>query len=221
MIEDSDLRQAIESELRERQREEASDVSASVHRGVVQLTGRTGTYCEKYFIERAIRAIAGVSDVVNEIEVRISPLSPPPDSELRCEVLRALHTEVPAIFDRLTVNVHDGEVTLGGTVQYHFLKERAESAVRRLGHIATVHNTITLDPQALAREVQEHIDQYLRHSVDTVRPSGCRISACASDGKVTLSGAVSSEEIRALAERAAWSVEGVKSVTNGISVLQS
>jgi osmotically-inducible protein OsmY len=207
---DGDILRDIGTELRERQCNEPSHVVAQAHCGVIRLTGSASTYCEKYAIERAVRDIEGVAGVVNDIEVQISPLAPLSDEQLRCEVLRALQTEVPAIFDRLTVSVHDGEVTLEGTVDYAFFHERAEMAVRRLGHVSTVHNAITLEPRALAQEVEQHIRQSLH--------AGVECSASASHGEITLTGIVSSDEARVLAEQAAWSVPGVLQVRNDLTV---
>jgi osmotically-inducible protein OsmY len=150
MRDDVEIQHAVDAELCARQRDEPSNVSAVVRRGVVRLSGFTGTYHEKYAAETAIRAIAGVTDVINDIETHLVTSTHPSDAALRCEVMRALQTEVPSLCERLTVEVHNGEVTLKGSAGCYFLRERAESAVWRLGSIVTVHNAITLDPEALA-----------------------------------------------------------------------
>lgn len=142
---DSEIQRAVDAELRARQRDEPSNVSGAVHGGVVRLSGSARSYCEKYAVERAIRDIAGVTGVLNEIETRIAASAHLPDAEIRCHVLRALQTEVPRIFDHLQVEVGNGEVTLRGSVGCRFLSERAESAVRRLGSVVTVHNSIAVD----------------------------------------------------------------------------
>jgi osmotically-inducible protein OsmY len=199
---DNEIQTAIEAELRARP---DSHVSATVHQGVVRLSGFTRSYCEKYLVEQAVRGIAGVTEVINEIETQVTPSAHPSDANLRCEVVRALQTEVPSIFERLGIEVRDGAVTLSGVVGCHFLRERAESAVRRLGHIATVHNTIEVEAESLVREVQELLE-------------GSGIRATASHGEVTLSGSVASAEARTHAEQAAWSVPCVMNVINELVV---
>jgi osmotically-inducible protein OsmY len=143
---DSDIQRAIDAELHARQRDERSNVTAAVQGGVVRLSGFTRSYCEKYAIETAMRAIAGVSEVLNEIETRIEPAAHLSDTEIRCHVLQAVETEVPSVFKQLQIDVRDGEVTLKGRVGCPFLRQRAESAVRRLGSIVTVHNAIAIEP---------------------------------------------------------------------------
>lgn len=205
---DAEIQRAIGEELRARRDEGSSDLSATVHQGVVRLSGTAGSYCEKYAAEQAARAIPGVAQVINEIETRVARAASPPDHDLRCEVLRALQTEVPSIFDRLSVEVRDGAVTMSGVVGCHFLRERADSAVRRLGSIVTVHNAIQLEPAVLVAEVLRRVP-------------GMGIDASARNGEITLSGTVESDEVRALAERAAWSVPCVASVRNELEIRPS
>jgi len=106
------------------------------------------------------------------------------------------------------VRVQGGKVTLDGVLGCRFMRERAESAVRRLGNIATVHNAITLEAEALSSEVQERVGD-------------ANVSACASCGEVTLTGSVSSDAARIRAEQAAWSVPGVQRVMNNITIRSS
>lgn len=218
MREDSEIQRAVDAELRARQRDELSQVSAVVHRGVVRLSGFTGSYGEKYAVERAIRAIAGVADVLNEIETHITPAAQASDAALQCEVSRALQTEVPSIVERLTVEVRNGEVTLKGSVGCCFVRERAESAVRRLGSIVTVHNAITLEPEALVSEVQRRVDALCHVMPSASNARNAEICASASGCEVTLTGNVDCTDARALAEQAAWSVPGVLSVRNEIAI---
>lgn len=218
MREDSEIQRAIDAELRARQGDETSNVSATLHCGVVRLSGFTSSYCEKYAVEGVIRAIPGVADVLNEIETHTVPSAHPSDAELRCEVLRALQTEVPSIFDRLTINVRDGAVTLEGSVGCCFLRERAESAVRRLGSLVTVHNAITLEPAALMGEVQRRVDALCHVLPGSSNARNTEVRASATDAEITLTGSVECTEARVLAEQAAWSVPGVLKVRNQITL---
>lgn len=214
MRSDTEIRLEVEAEVNLRLGGEPMRVDALVHDGIVMLSGFVCSYAEKYGIENAVKTLAGVAGVVNEIEVRSASCQPSSDDHIRNEAIRALRTEVPAAFDRLKVLVRDGEVTLAGTVAWQFLRERAEYAVRRVGGITVVHNMITLEPEALSREVKDAIEQALRRTSWTAAGD---LSVQAQEGSVTLRGHVPSDADRQIAEQAAWSVHGVVTVKNELA----
>jgi osmotically-inducible protein OsmY len=221
MRDDSEIQKVIDAELLARRDDERSTLTATIHRGVVRLGGFTASYCEKFAAERAIREIPGVVEVINEIEAHVASSVHPSDVELRCEVLRALQTEVPSVFDRLHVDVHAGEVTLSGSVGCHFLKQRAESAVRRLGTVVTVHNAILLDEKTLVSEVQQRVDALCHVMPGASTAANAAICARVQGNEITLTGSVECSEARALAEQAAWSVPGVQGVRNEIAIQEA
>lgn len=207
---DSDIRADVDAELRARSRCDGV-VTAAVHEGVVKLEGFTCSYCEKQLIGAAVRQIEGVCGVVDEIEVHLTSSAQPTDAQLHCEVMRALRTEVPAVAGAIHASVHHGEVSLTGTVEYRFLKARAESAIRRLVGVTVVHNAITLDPRVLEREVEEAVS-------DLVTGEHVDVRVRVRDGEVTLTGQVPTDSGRHLAARAAWSVPEISSVRNEVVV---
>jgi osmotically-inducible protein OsmY len=211
---DSELQREAAAVLAESGCDEPEHIEVTVHEGIVKLSGYTCSYREKYRIEDAIRLNPEVAGVVNDIEVRIPNARPLTDEDMRRAVDRALRTEVPTVCDRLHAQVHDGEVTLTGSVAWSFLRERAENAIRRLAHVSVFHNAITLEPEALSREVAEAITRRLQGASpdDTTDVS---VTAC--EGRITLLGHLHSPEQRRLAEQAAWSVHGVTAVDNQIT----
>jgi osmotically-inducible protein OsmY len=62
-------------------------------------------------------------------------------------------------------------------------------------------------------------DADIKTAVDTAISSVSGVSASVTEGVVTLTGTVASEDVKATAENAAKAVKGVKSVTNSINVV--
>jgi osmotically-inducible protein OsmY len=216
MTSDADIQRRALSQLSLRRPcDEDEDVSACVHEGIVRLSGFTCSYCEKNRIEDAVRQLAGVAGVVNEIEVRLRSHERLSDAELECEARRAIATEVPAVSGRVTATVRGGQVVLRGIVPYHFLRERSESAVRRLAGVTVIHNEIQVEAAAIATEVRRSIGARLsQKSSDEAR----QVSVETNGPEVTLRGRVATANERHLIEQAVWAVPGVAEVRNHIIV---
>jgi osmotically-inducible protein OsmY len=214
MRSDADIQRDVEYELRSCPHTDEMDIRVQVHDGVVRLTGFACSYFEKHHAESNARRVGGVASVVNDIELHLCSAEHLSDEELRASALRALRTEVPHVCDRVEVLVKGGEITLWGSVAWHFLRERAESAIRRLVGVTVIHNAITIEPEALTREIRQRIEAALHCNV--CAESG-PISVETRGGDVTLRGQVHSGTERLLAEQAAWSVQGVTAVSNLIS----
>lgn len=215
MNSDAQIQRAVEAELRSRPPVEEMHVAASVHEGIVRLTGFVRSYCEKYRTENTVKRVAGVAGVVNDIEVRLTSAEHLSDEQLRCAAIGALQTEVPALCDRINVRVHSGQITLEGSVDWHFLRERAESAVRRLRGVTIIHNAIAIEPAALAAEIQRRIEFAFTRGAT---PGTTEISVDALGSEVTLRGHARSSTQRHLAEQTAWAVPCVTKVKNDITV---
>jgi osmotically-inducible protein OsmY len=112
--------------------------------------------------------------------------------------------------------VKDGWITLEGNVDWYYQKNAAEFAVKYLGAVKGVTNSIKLKPQVSTIEVKDEIEAALkRHAEVDAR----RISVQAADGKVTLRGNVQSWFEKVEAGTAAWAAPGVTEVNNQISVV--
>lgn len=127
------------------------------------------------------------------------------------------------VFDDLSYQVApDGAVTLKGAVVDPTLKSDAESAVKRIEGVERVDNQIQVLPtspgddrirRATYRAIygNEVLNQY---SLRAVPP----IHIIVNNGHVTLTGAVSSQMDKQVAEVQAKSVPGVFSVTNDLQL---
>ena len=71
MKSDAEIEEDVREELEWDPDLDASDIAISVKNGVVTLTGFARSYTDKYEAEAAVKRVAGVVGVANDIEVRI------------------------------------------------------------------------------------------------------------------------------------------------------
>jgi osmotically-inducible protein OsmY len=212
---DSDIKRDVEDELRWDADIDATDIGVAVHNGVVTLSGFVRSYAQKTEAERDAKRVAGVVGVANDIEVRLPVLDQRPDPEIARDAANALKAELPFSSENIKVIVRDGWLTLEGTVEWNYARERAESSVKRVRGAKGVSNAITLKPKVQPHEVRRKIEDALRRSAEL---DASRITVQANGDEVILRGTVKSWAERQEAERAAWAAPGVTRVENRITI---
>jgi osmotically-inducible protein OsmY len=206
------LRDAITRQLDWDPEVDASAIGVAAAGGTVTLTGYIDTYAGKLAAERAAKRVQGVRAVANELEVRLRLERT--DVDVANDVLQALdlHSSVP---DNIQAAVHNGHVTLTGTVNWLFQKEDAERAVRAIRGVRGVFNHVAVAPVTGVRDVQRRITTALHDSADV---DAHRISVAVDDDTAVLTGTVSTWLQREAAERAAAKAPGIARVQNRIVV---
>ena len=212
---DSDIRRDVEDELRWDPDIDATDIAVAVNSGVVALTGFVRSYSQRTQAERDAKRVAGVVGVANDIEVRLPVIDQRPDPDIVRDAVSALKSELPYSSENIKVIAKDGRITLEGTVEWNYARERAESAVKRIRGVKGVTNSVTLKPKVAPYEVRRKIEDAFRRSAEI---DASRVTVEANGSEVILRGTVKSWAERQEAERAAWAAPGVTRVDNRVTI---
>jgi osmotically-inducible protein OsmY len=192
---------------------DASAIGVAAHDGAVTLTGFIDSYAGKLAAERAAKRVRGVRAVANDLQVRLRIARA--DDEIAADAARAL-TLRSTLPDTVQATVHNGHVTLTGSVPWLFHRTAAEVAIRHLKGVVAVTNRIKVAPAASTRDVQHRITEALHRMADV---NARHITVTVKDATVTLTGTVTTWAQRDAAERAATQAPGIEHVDNRIEVM--
>jgi osmotically-inducible protein OsmY len=109
-------------------------VGAAVTDGVLRLHGTVDRLAERDAAEEAVRSLAGVRDVVNEIRVARAP----PPADLAPDVAAAIRRRFGADVRHVSVSAAGGVVTLSGVVPTYAMLDDVERAVRSIPGVTRV-----------------------------------------------------------------------------------
>jgi osmotically-inducible protein OsmY len=215
MKSDSEIERDVKEELQWDPDLDATDIAASVKKGVVTLTGFVKSYTDKYEAEAAAKRVAGVSGVANDLEVRMPSVDERPDPEIARDAVAAIKSQLPISSEHIKVVVKNGWVTLEGQAEWQYQKSTAENAVRRIKGVKGVSNLIVLKPRAEPSEIKNKILEAFKRNAEV---DANRIQIETHGSEVVLKGTVRSWIEREEAERVAWSAPGVTNVEDRIVV---
>lgn len=178
----------------------AANIGVAVDNGVVTLSGHVSSFAQKISAEKIVKSVKGVRAVAEEIQVRLDKGAGTADDVIANRVLNILNwsSDLP-------------EVALEGEVDWQYQREAAERAVFKLSGVVGVKNRLTLRPRADVGDIQRRIEEALKRSAEL---DAKQIHVKVDGDVVRLDGKVHLWSQRRLAERAAWSVPGVREVND-------
>jgi osmotically-inducible protein OsmY len=118
-----------------------SRIRTTVSAGVVTLEGEVDYWSQRDSAERAVRNLNGVRSVVNRIDIKARAVDP---AVVRRSIEEALERQAQREARRLTLDVHDGEVTLTGTVHSWAERETALGAAKGAPGVRTVKDELRI-----------------------------------------------------------------------------
>jgi hyperosmotically inducible protein len=215
-----DVAGAVQAKLNKSQ---YKDVQVRVDaNGVATLSGTVADYEYKADADKTVHKVKGVTAVRNDIQVAGPSVS---DSELQKKLVERVSDNAIGygnVFDAITIDVHDGVVTLGGHSHDYSNRDSALAIVSTTPGVKDVIDNTEVDPTspmddgirlAVARAVYGYASLN-RYAIDPAKP--IRISV--QNGHVELYGVVDSQADKDTANIRANSVPGVFSVENHLQV---
>lgn len=212
---DSQLQRDVLAELEWEPSVDHADIGVSVVDGVVTLNGYVKSYAEKVAAERAVRRVAGVGAIAEELRVRFASDPKTADHEIARRILDMLHWSVLVPDQRVKVKVEHGWVTLTGEVDWHYQSDEARRITSGINGVTGVSNNIVVARQVAPADVRKRIQDAFERQANL---DAAAVTISVDGSKVTLAGKVRAPYERRAAEQAAWSARGVTQVDDRIVV---
>jgi osmotically-inducible protein OsmY len=210
---DTEIKTEVLDELKFEPTIKTSDIGVLVKDGTVTLNGNVSTYSEKYHAVTAVKRLAGVKGIADEIRVKL--LGSPEHDDTEIARVAAIQLASTAMLPQIKVTVSDGWITMDGSVEWFYQKGRAEDVVHHLPGVRGVINLVDIKPQASALGIEKSIESaFLRNALLDSK----NVRVLAVGGAVTLSGSVHSYAELEEAGRMARNASGVSAVDNQIRV---
>jgi osmotically-inducible protein OsmY len=213
--EDSELRRHVVDELEFDPSIEASTIAVAVADGVVTLTGTVPNYAQKNNAERAVKRVAGVRAVAEDLTVKLLG-SPRSDTDIAHTALTNLRFNVSVPADRVQLTVEKGWVTLEGELEWQYQRAAAENTIRHLQGVTGITDNIRIKPRVDTVGIKAKIQSAFSRRAQL---DANQIVVESDDGKITLRGNVQSWGERRQAEDAAWAAPGVTRVDDRLVVM--
>src|SRR4030088_338200 len=166
MRSDIDIKRDVEAELRWNPDIDATDIAVAVKNGVVTLSGFVRSYGQKYEAEQTAKRGNGVAAGAHDLEVRLPAFNQRPGPEIARDAVEEIEKNLPYSSDHIRVVVRDGWVTLEGSAEWNYQRERAEQGVRRVRGVKGITNLVELQPRVPPVEVKQKMEEAFRRSAE-------------------------------------------------------
>ncbi len=216
MISDYDIKHAVLRELAWDTRVEVTEVGVEVNNGIVTLTGTVSSYGKKLVAQEAAHRVANVRDVVNAIEVKAAGAKARSDVDLAQMARHVMAWDVLVPYEKITLTVDDGWITLEGSVEAWAQRDETERAIQHLAGVRGVTNLISvvappIESQDIRLAIQDALWRRARREAN-------HIEVTVKGGQVKLSGEVQSRQEKRAILGAISHAPGVSAIDDQLHV---
>jgi osmotically-inducible protein OsmY len=216
MAKTTDVREAVEAELKFDPLVDGTDIHVMNVSGDVALNGTVPSYPQYLEAATATRRVAGVKNVHNHLQVVLPDADYRDDAMLTTAANNAL-TQNVTVPDGVEATAEDGNLTLTGSVGYDAERNAAEVAVAGLTGVRNVRDEIELSYDAAdAVDLDLHVQEALARS--SLVPDDSDVKAATSGSVITLTGHVRTWAEHDAVIGAAWMARGVVDVDDELEV---
>ena len=207
MITDRQIQQNVLNELTADPSVNAEHIGVAVNGGIVTLTGKVGSYFEKWNAEKAAQRVLGVQGLTVQIEVNILGDHRRTDEDIARSIhtVLAWNTAIPK--DMIKVMVENGWVSLSGAVPWNYQRETAHKLVVGLTGVKGITDNIIIKPSVSGASIKDHIDEALKRQAIL---DAKKVFVKVDGNQVTLEGTVSHWAERDVIKNVVWATAGVQ-----------
>jgi len=218
MSKTTDIRTAVEAELKFDPRVHDGDIHVVNANGDVALNGTVPSYPQYLEAAAATQRVRGVKNVFNHLQVVLPDADFRDDTMLTTAANNALAQNV-TVPDGVEATAEDGNLTLTGTASYALERTAAEQAVAGLTGVRNVRDDVEISYDADPVDIDLHVQEALRRSALVADDSDVKVAL---DGSIiTLTGHVGTWAEHDAVVGAAWSARGVIDVDDDLQVTSS
>lgn len=213
---DVQIKQDIIDQLKWENDIDETQIGITVNEGLVTLTGLVFSYPIKLAVENAVKKVAGVKAIAEDIKVGYITELNKTDTEIASSAINAIEWNASVPNNQVLVEVENGWITLSGTLEYAYQRDAAKRTVEYLTGVKGVTNNIKLHHNIEPKDVKENIIKAFKRSA-LIDAEGIFVET--SDHAVKLKGKVRSITEKEEAQKAAFNAPGVYAVQNELKVV--
>ncbi|WP_373539473.1 BON domain-containing protein, partial [Chamaesiphon sp.] len=192
-----------------------AEIGVLVADGTVTLTGYTTSFDEKLAAVHAVKRVAGVVAIADDIELHIPDANHRTDGEIAAAAAHKIAWATTIPTGTVQITVRNGWIILEGEVEWWYQKNAAETIMRSIAGVHGVSSSLSIKPTdkipAVGMDIEAAIDRNVMLDASKIR-----VEIVGS--KVILHGTVRTLAQREEAERIAWAAKGVWSVEDHLAV---
>jgi len=211
----TDVREAVEAELKYDPLVDDADVHVVNMGGDVALNGTVPSYPQYLAAAAGAQRVAGVKNVFNHLQVVLPEAGYRDDAVLTTAANNALAQDV-TVPAGVEAAASDGNLTLSGTVEFGVERAAAERAVAGLAGVRNVRDQIEISYPDDPAEVDLHVQEALARSALVAGDSDVKVAT--DGGIITLTGHVRTWAEHDAVIGAAWMARGVIDVDDDLQI---